>query len=358
MVLKRVDVRLKAPQNKLSTGEVIHLNKEEFMMKITVKTLLGATALSLGALVATQAAAECDWKPERAVTYVVPWGAGGGTDANSRMLASMLSNEMGQPFNVVNRTGGNGVTGHSALARAKADGYTVGAATVEINTMHWVGLTDLTYKNITPIALVDVVPAGFTVKADSPYNSLKEVLDVAKAEPGKLTASGTSQGGIWHLALAGMLNAEGMDPASIRWIPSKGAGPAMKELMAGGVDVVTVAQSEAKNLIEQGELKGLGYMHSERMAALPDIPTTAEQLDSGWTLAAFITVSGPEGMDKEIACSYEKAALKVMATKEWAEFKASRGADVVLMGTEELNAFVKKSDAALGETIKAIGLAK
>ncbi len=323
-----------------------------------LNTLLGATALAFGALVATQAAAECDWKPDRAVTYVVPWGAGGGTDANSRMIASLLSQEFGQPFNVVNRTGGNGVTGHSALARAKPDGYTVGAATVEINTMHWVGLTDLTYKNISPIALVDVVPAGFTVKAGSPFNSVQEVLDVAKAEPGKLTASGTSQGGIWHLALAGLLNAEGIDPEAIRWIPSKGAAPAMKELMADGVDVVTVAQSEAKTLIEQGELKGLGYMHTERMAALPDIPTTAEQLDSGWTLAAFITVSGPEGMDPEVVCSYEKAALKVMASPEWAEFKASRGSDVVLMGTSDLSAMLEKSDAALGETIKAIGLAK
>ncbi|WP_068112438.1 tripartite tricarboxylate transporter substrate binding protein [Tropicimonas marinistellae] len=328
------------------------------MSKNPLSGLLAATALGVGALMATQAVAECDWKPDRAVTYVVPWGAGGGTDANSRMLASLLSQEFGVPFNVVNRTGGNGVTGHSAIARAKPDGYTVGAVTVEINTMHWVGLTDLTRENITPIALVDVVPAGFTVKADSPFNSVNEVLEVAKAEPGKLTGSGTAQGGIWHLALAGLLNAEGLDPEAIRWIPSKGAAPAMKELMAGGVDVVTVAQSEAKTLIEQGELKGLGYMHTERMAALPDIPTTAEQLDSGWTLAAFITVSGPEGMDAEIACSYEKAALKVMDTQEWADFKASRGADVVLMGSEDLGAMLEKSDAALGDTIKAIGLAK
>ncbi|SNS43939.1 tripartite tricarboxylate transporter substrate binding protein [Tropicimonas sediminicola] len=320
--------------------------------------LLGATALGFGAVLATQAAAECDWKPERAVTYIVPWGAGGGTDANSRMLASLLSQEFGVPFNVVNRTGGNGVTGHSAIARAEPDGYTVGAVTVEINTMHWVGLTDLTHEDITPIALVDVVPAGFTVKADSEFGSVTEVLEYAKANPGELTASGTSQGGIWHLALAGLLNAEGMDPEAIRWIPSQGAGPAMQELMAGGVDVVTVAQSEAKTLIEQGELKGLGYMHTERMAALPDIPTTAEELPSGWTLAANITLSGPGGMDPEIACSYEKAALKVMDTQEWADFKASRGADVVLMGSEDLAALMVKNDQALGDTIKAIGMAK
>ncbi|WP_319485636.1 tripartite tricarboxylate transporter substrate binding protein [uncultured Cohaesibacter sp.] len=328
------------------------------MTRKMITALLGATALGIGALAATAASAECDWKPERAVTYIVPWGAGGGTDANARMLASLLSEEMGQPFNVVNRTGGNGVTGHSALARAKPDGYTIGAATVEINTMHWVGLTDLTYKDITPIAMVDMVPAGFTVAKDSPYKNLQEVLDAAKAEPGKLTGSGTAQGGIWHLALAGLLNAEGMDPAAIRWVPSKGAGPAIKELMAGGVDVITVAQSEAKSLIEQGELKGLAYMNDKRMPALPDVPTTVEQIKSGWTLSAFSSLAGPAGMDKEIACSYEKAALKVMQTKQWAEFKDSRGADVVLMGSDEYASMLAKSDESLGATIKAIGLAK
>ncbi|MEO1102997.1 MAG: tripartite tricarboxylate transporter substrate binding protein, partial [Pseudomonadota bacterium] len=85
-----------------------------------------AAAAVVFSVAATPAlAAECDWKPERAVTYVVPWGAGGGTDANSRMLASMLEQHFGVPFNVVNRTGGNGVTGHSAIANAEPDGYTV-----------------------------------------------------------------------------------------------------------------------------------------------------------------------------------------------------------------------------------------
>ena len=322
------------------------------------KILMSALAIGVGALLSTQAFAQCDWKPSRAVTYVVPWGAGGGTDANSRMLASLLSKQFGVPFNVVNRTGGNGVTGHSALARAKPDGYTVGSATVEITTMHWVGLTDLTYKNITPISLVDVVPASVTVKKGSPFKSVGELLAFAKANPGKLTASGTSQGGIWHLALAGMLKAEGLPADAVRWIPSKGAAPAMKELMANGVDLVTVALSEAKTLIEQGELTGLAYMHKERMAALPKIPTTAEELGSKWTLAAFISISGPEGMSDEIACSYEKAAQAAFKTKEWADFKASRGADVVFMGRKELTDMMAKSDAGLGETIKAIGLAK
>ncbi|WMS43622.1 tripartite tricarboxylate transporter substrate binding protein [Acuticoccus sp. MNP-M23] len=324
---------------------------------MTIKSLMMATAvLALGTTGAL--AQDCDWKPERAVTYVVPWGAGGGTDANSRMLASMLESHFGVPFNVVNRTGGNGVTGHSAIANAEPDGYTVGAVTVEINTMHHVGLTEMDRTNITPIALVDIVPSSVLVKADSEFDSLADLLTYVKANPGELTASGTSQGGIWHLALAGLLNAEGMDPAAIRWIPSKGAAPAMQELMAGGVDVATPALSEGKALVDAGELKALAYMYDTRMAALPDVPTTKESTDSGWTLAAWISMSGPEGLPANIVCSYEKAALEAFETQEWADFKASRGADVVKMGSAELTDYMATSDEALGETIQAVGLAK
>ncbi|WP_305972414.1 MULTISPECIES: Bug family tripartite tricarboxylate transporter substrate binding protein [unclassified Mameliella] len=323
----------------------------------TVTKAIAVTALVAGAGTAVQAQS-CDWQPDRAVTYIVPWGAGGGTDANSRMLASMLEQKWDVPFNVVNRTGGNGVTGHSAIARADPDGYTVGAVTVEINTMHWVGLTDLTMDDITPIALVDIVPASVLVGKDSPFETLEGLLDHARENPGDLTGSGTSLGGIWHLALAGMLNAEGMAPDAIRWIPSQGAAPAMQELLAGGVDVATPALSEGKSLVEAGELRALAYMHDSPMAALPDVPLTANALDSGWTLAAYITISGPGDMPEEIACSYEKAVAEIVQTDEWAEFKASRGAEVVSMPSAELVDYMKASDAALGDTIKAVGLAK
>lgn len=323
------------------------------------RNILVAALASTAALASLSPAfAACDWTPERPVTYVVPWGAGGGTDANSRMLASLLERQMGQPFNVVNRTGGNGVVGHSAIATGEPDGYTIGAVTVEITTMHHAGLTELNQDNVTPIALVDIVPASVLVSKDSPYNTLEELLADANANPGKLTGSGTAQGGIWHLALAGMLNAEGMDPAAIRWVPSDGAASAMQELIAGGVDVATPALSEGKALVESGELKALAYMHDTRMGALPDVPTTKETLDSGWTLAAFITVSGPEGMPEEIACSYEKAALAAFETQEWADFKASRGSDVVVMGSADLGAMMSSTSDNLGATMKAIGIAK
>jgi tripartite-type tricarboxylate transporter receptor subunit TctC len=102
-----------------------------------------ATAVLAGTLALTAAQAQAAY-PERPITLIVPWGAGGGTDATARIVASLLEKELGQPINVVNRTGGSGVVGHSAIAEAEPDGYTLGIATVEIGMMHWQGLTELT----------------------------------------------------------------------------------------------------------------------------------------------------------------------------------------------------------------------
>ncbi len=107
--------------------------------------------------------------PERPITLIVPWAAGGGTDAVARQVAMMLEREFKQPVNVVNRTGGSGVVGHTAIATAAPDGYTFGLITLEINQMHWVGLTDLTYEGFTLLALVNQDLAALFVKTDSPH---------------------------------------------------------------------------------------------------------------------------------------------------------------------------------------------
>src|SRR3990167_6676727 len=106
-----------------------------------------AAACALGAPVA-----QAQSYPSRPITMIVPWGAGGGTDATARIVASLLEKELGQPVNVVNRTGGNGVVGHTAIATAAPDGYTLGMITVEISMMHWAGLTQLTPSNHTSLA--------------------------------------------------------------------------------------------------------------------------------------------------------------------------------------------------------------
>src|SRR6186997_3715963 len=126
--------------------------------------------------------------PERPVTLIVPWGAGGGTDATARIIGSLLEKELGQPVTVVNRTGGSGVVGHQAIASAAPDGYTIGLITVEIGMMHWQGLTDLSGVSYTPIGLVNSDPAGLQVRADAPYKNANDLVAAVKANPGKFKA--------------------------------------------------------------------------------------------------------------------------------------------------------------------------
>ena len=136
----------------------------------------GAGMLAALALAAAALPAVAQTYPSRPVTLIVPWGAGGGTDATARIIGSLLEKEIGQPVTVVNRTGGSGVVGHAAIASAAPDGYTIGMATVEIGMMHWQGLTDLNGASYTPLALVNADPAGVQVRADSPYKTINDLL--------------------------------------------------------------------------------------------------------------------------------------------------------------------------------------
>lgn len=320
------------------------------MKQLIRRTLaLGATAL-----VAATAFAQY---PNRPVTIIVPWGAGGGTDYHARTMAAMLEKELKQPFTVVNRTGGSGVVGHSAIAEAAPDGYTIGTVTVEINMMHWMGLTKLTPRDYTPIGLLNFVPAGVEVASDSKYKTLKDVLDDAKANPGKLKASGTGQGGIWHLALAGMLMKAGMKADQIGWIPSDGAASGLKELVAGSIQVSTVAPAEASTLIKSGKVRLLAAMTPQRIPAFPDAPTLKEQgLD--WELQSFLSLMGPKGVPKEAVDKLEAAMKKIQASPEWKAALDARGFGINTMGAADLGKFADKSDADLGAVMKAIGIAK
>ncbi len=319
-------------------------------------------ALSRLAIVALAAAlplgASAQNYPTRPITFVVPWGAGGGTDTTARYFAAQLEKELGQPVNVVNRTGGSGVVGHSAIASAQPDGYTIGMITVEITMMHWQGLTDLAPASYTPLALVNADPAGFTVKADSPYKSVKEVLDFARANPGKLKASGTGQGGIWHLALAGLLNDAKIPQTAIPWVPSNGAAPAMQDLAAGGVDIVTCSLPEARALIDAGKAKPLAVMDSKKSDLFPNVPTMKDAAGSGWTVSAWRGIAGPKGLPKDVETKLVGAIKKIWDSKEFKDFAASKGYGTSWAAQADFAKFMAKGDADMGVVMKAAGLAK
>ncbi len=296
--------------------------------------------------------------PDRPITFVVPWGAGGGTDGTARFFAAMMEKELGQPVNVVNRTGGGGVVGHSAIAQAAPDGYTIGMITVEIVMMHWQGLTELNPTSYTPLALVNSDPAGFTVRADSPYKSVKDVVDAIKANPGKLKASGTGQGGIWHLALAGLLVDLKIPQTAIPWVPSNGAAPAMQDLVAGGVDVVTCSLPEARPLIEAGKARPLAIMDNKASALFPNVPTMQQAIGVDYTVAAWRGIAGPKGMPADIDAKLIATIKKVAESKEWKDFAASKGYGLAWAPGAEFASFMAKADGNMGKTMKAVGLAK
>ncbi|MFT4727380.1 MAG: tripartite-type tricarboxylate transporter receptor subunit TctC [Granulosicoccus sp.] len=320
----------------------------------TLSTSASVFALAVGIISSSAMAAY----PERPVTLIVPWGAGGGTDATGRMIGSLLEKELGQPVNVVNRTGGSGVVGHSAIATAKPDGYTIGVATVEIGMMHWAGLTELNGKDYTPIALYNYDAAGFQVSADSPWETVQDAIDAIKANPGKHKASGTGQGGIWHLALAGMLDTAGVSPDAAPWVPSKGAAPGLQELAAGGVDIVTCSIVEASALIDAGKVKSLAIMDTDRNAAFADVPTLIEAANIDWQMAAWRGLAGPKGMPEEATATLTAAFEKVWNSAEFQEFMKGRGFGLVWKPGAEFADWMESSDAALGTVMKAVGLAK
>ena len=296
--------------------------------------------------------------PERPITLIVPWGAGGGTDATARIIGSLLEKELGQPVTVVNRTGGSGVVGHAAIASANPDGYTIGIITVEIGMMHWQGLTELNGTSYTPIGIVNADPAGVQVRADAPYKNVKDLVAAIKANPGKFKASGTGQGGIWHLAIAGMLRDMKVDPASVPWVPSNGAAPGLQDLVAGGVEVVPCSLPEARSLIDAGKVKSLAIMADKRAALYPNLPTLKEETGSDWTMAAWRGIAAPKGLPKDVSDKLAAAIKKIVASKDYTDFMAKQGYGVIYEAPADMVKFMAKSDADLGATMKAVGIVK
>lgn len=321
------------------------------------RTLLKTMATTVAALTLCGAALAQSY-PSRPLTMIVPWGAGGGTDATARIVAALLEKEMGQPVNVVNRTGGNGVVGHSAIATAPADGYTIGMITVEISMMHWAGLTQLNPTDYTPIALMNIDPAGVTVRADSPYKNLGDLVTAIKANPGKFKASGTGQGGIWHLALAGMLNDLKIPTTAVPWVPSNGAAPAMNDLAAGGIEMVTCSLPEARALIDAGKARPLAVMASQPSALFPNAPTLKAATGSNWAIGAWRGIAAPKGLPADIQTKLGAAMKKIYDSQEFQGFMQQRGFGTIYADSKGFEQFMAKGDADMSTVMKSLGLAK
>jgi tripartite-type tricarboxylate transporter receptor subunit TctC len=316
--------------------------------------LAAAAALATGA---TGALAQAF--PNRPLTLIVPWAAGGGADQVARLIAAGLERELKQPVNVVNRTGGGGVTGHSAIQTAAPDGYTIGLATSEIATYKVIGLADITPDSFDIVSRVTTIPSGITVKADGPYKTAADVIAALKSSAkGTLSASGTGPGGAWHLSLAGLSKSAGVTADHVKYVPSQGGAPALQELAAGGMSFLTVSPIEAKALADGGKVKVLAVLDAKRMASLPDVPTLKEATNLDWQFVNWFALVMPKGVPADVRARIVEAAQKAHSAPDVQGPMKERGITPVWETSEQARAFAAGFAETAGALLKDLGLAK
>ncbi|MDJ0389332.1 tripartite tricarboxylate transporter substrate binding protein [Roseomonas sp. E05] len=324
---------------------------------ISRRALAGlAGALSMPALLPRAALAQ-SW-PTRPVTMVVPWAAGGGADTVTRIFATGLEAELGQPVNVVNRTGGNGIVGHAAIANASPDGYTIGCGTSELVNFKVLGQSSLGPQNFGLVSRIAVIPAGVTVKAEGEWKDFKSFAAALKEAPkGKFTGSGVSTGGSWHLAAAGMAKAMGMEVDTIRWIPSQGGAPALQDLVAGGISVFTGSPIEAKPLADAGQVRVLAVMADQRVSSFPDVPTLRE-LGVNWDYMNWFALVTPRGLPEPVRKRLIEAAMKGHARPEVQNTMKQHGIVPVWETPKAFEAYMQQFAKTTSGLLNELGLAR
>ncbi|MCM3715395.1 tripartite tricarboxylate transporter substrate binding protein [Alkalihalobacillus oceani] len=290
--------------------------------------------------------------PEQNITLIVPFDAGGGTDATARALASAAEKHLGVSVGVVNRTGGGGAVGMSEGANAAPDGYTVTMVTVELATLPHLGLAPITYENFAGIGQMNFDPAAVTVPADAPYDTLEEFIEYAKENPG-LQMGNSGTGSIWHLAGASIEQATGTE---FNHVPYDGAAPAVTALLGGHIDVVPVSPAEVLTHVEAGTLKTLAVMSNERSPAMPDVPTFAELGIDAVAVGPWRGLTVPKDTPPEVIEVLTEAFSKGAQEEEFIEFMDNNGLGIVILDGPEFEAMMQESHDFYGELIPELGL--
>ncbi len=291
-----------------------------------------------------------DSYPSRPIVLICPWAAGGGTDRVSRQVAVLLEQEIGVPVNVINATGGSGVTGHTRGALARPDGYTMTMITVELNMLHWRGLTNISYHQFQPLLQLNRDDAALFVRADAPWSSLADLERAIREQPRTLKASGTAQGGIWHVSVAGWLDAIGLRADDVTWISINGAGPSLQELLSGGIAMVCCSLPEAQTLLEAGEVRCLGVMADRRVPAFPNVPTFREQ-QYNWSIGGWRGLALPPGVPADRFQALLAALERVVRGEAYRQFMDTNGFNSSILEPAEFAASLADDDAKFREIL-------
>jgi tripartite-type tricarboxylate transporter receptor subunit TctC len=305
----------------------------------------------LGACAASAGCRQQDRFPSRPITLICPWSPGGGTDRVSRHVAALLEDELKIPVNVINATGGSGVTGHTRGALARPDGYTLMMITVELNMLHWRGLTNVSYHDFEPLMLLNRDDAALFVRSDSSVKSLADLQVAIQKQPRSLKASGTAQGGIWHISVAGWLEAIGGKPDDVIWVSINGAGPSLQELLSGGVDFVACSLPEAATLVDAGQIRCLGVMAPKRLESFPNVPTFHEQ-GVKWEMWGWRGLALPNGVPADRKQMLLAAIERVIARDDYQKFMRDQGFNAHSAGPQDFAAELARLDAEFGTILQ------
>jgi tripartite-type tricarboxylate transporter receptor subunit TctC len=294
--------------------------------------------------------------PKKSVTLIVPYAAGGGTDATARALAKSAEKHLGQPITVVNKTGGGGSVGMMEGSNAKGDGYTVTMATVELATLPHLGLSPVSYENFKPVALINYDPSAITVRADSQWKTMKEFLDYAKQHPGELKLGNSGTGAIWHLAAATIEKGAGV---KFNHIPFEGAAPAVTALLGGHVDAVPVSPAEVKSQVEAGKLRTLAINDSKPSDALPNVKTLKDETGLpvnfvGTWRGLTVPKETPDDVVKVLTDAFTKGAEE----QEFKDYMKKNGLGILVKGSKEFGQHLKENHDQFGKLIPELGLSK
>ena len=283
-------------------------------------------AASLGASLAWAAPAAAGY-PDRPVRLIVPFTAGGSPDTTARRVAQRLTEELGQQFIVDNKPGAAGNIGAETATHAPPDGYTLMmmANSHVINPALYARVNYDVIKDFTPICLIVRGASMMVVPVDSPARTVKDFIDLAKANPGKLNFGSGGAGSPAHLAAEAFRQATGIDYVHV---PYKGAPEIVRALLGDQVQVGFPTFETALGPVQQKQLRALATTGSKRSAALPDTPTMLEALPNGFSLEGWLGLVAPAGTPPEVEKVIVGALAKALKDPAFREQLESNGADI------------------------------
>lgn len=291
--------------------------------------------------------------PNKPIKVINPYGVGGTGDIVARLIAQKLSEQSGHPFIVENRTGAGGRIGYGYVAKADADGYTL--ASTEVSFVILPNLyPDLPWgaKDLVPVTIYARNPFALVVRADARFKTLGELVEFAKANPGKVTYGSAGMGSINH-----MLGERFAREAKVELthVPYKGAGEAFTGVLTGSIDMLLTSMPTVVGQVKSGQVNALAVTSNARSPALPSVPTATE---SGVPFVAsnWFGYTAPKGTSKEVVAWLHAQGLKVLALPEVKDRLRAMGAEASGEGPEEFAATIQEDYKRWGELIRAAGI--